>query len=205
VVSKGARGFSLIELVVVMAIILVVTAIAIPQIQRVQTRYRLDTSGRSVVGLLQQARLQAVRNNQPTYTQFDPSKPNLIYVNTDKSAYVPGNPGVVATNGGVTLLANVPAGLVLDQLNAFLGVGAGPGSAVVVETPNKPIGFNQRGLPCIGSLNGIPSVCVQQDGAQIPAFLWLMTTGQGDFEAVTVTPAGKIKAWQLAKGTTTWQ
>jgi prepilin-type N-terminal cleavage/methylation domain-containing protein len=199
--KKSARGFSLIELVIVVAIILLIAAMAIPQIQKVQTRYKLDTSGHAIAGLLQQARLQAVRNNQPAYAQFDPGTPNLMYVNNDKTAYVAGNgESVVATNGGVTLQTANVNNLVLDQLNAYLGVGTG---SIKVETPGTPVGFNARGLPCLGA--GNPAVCQQQDAAnanQIPAFLLLMTTGQGDWEAVTVTAAGRVKAWQMAKGDT---
>jgi prepilin-type N-terminal cleavage/methylation domain-containing protein len=200
VVNKGSRGFSLIELMVVVAVILIITALSIPQIQKVQTRYRLSTSGHAVAGLVQQARLEAVRRNQPAYVQFDNANPApiLVYVNSDKSPVANGNP-VVTTNGGVTLLNAVPTnpGGLVDQLKAYLGTA----SNAVVEAPGTPIGFNPRGLPCIG-LAANPAVCVQLDGTQIPAFLWLMTTGQGDYEAVTVTAAGRTKSWQLQKGVT---
>lgn len=202
-VSKGRRGFSLVELLVVVGIMMLLTAMAMPLIQRVLTGYRLDSSGRSVAGLLHQARLQAVRNNQPVYAQFDTTNPsaNLVYVNSDKSAYVAGAAGVpVVATGGVTLQANPPASMV-DQLNAYL---QGTSTAVFVEPPGTPIGFSPRGVPCLG-LFGNPAVCTQQDPSnsnKVPTFLWLMTTGNGDWEAVTVTAAGKIRTWQLQRGTT---
>jgi prepilin-type N-terminal cleavage/methylation domain-containing protein len=200
-VNKRAHGFSLIELMVVVAILAILVAMSIPQIQRVQTRYRLDTSGHAVAGLVQQARLQAVRNNQPAYAQFDPGTPNLMYVNNDKTAYVAGNGESVVTTNGTVTLQTANGGLDLGQLNAYLGVGTG---SIIVEQPGTPVGFNARGLPCVGAA-GNPSVCQQQDGpggALIPAFLLLMTTGQGDWEAVTVTAAGRTKAWQMARGDT---
>jgi prepilin-type N-terminal cleavage/methylation domain-containing protein len=205
VVNKGGRGFSLIELMVVMGIILLITALALPRMQTVLTRYKLDTSGHSVAGLVHQARLQAVRSNQPAYVQFDTNNPsaNLVYVNSDKSAYVPGAAGVpvATTNGGVALQANPPTGMV-DQLNAYLqGTNT---TGVLVEAPGTPIGFNSRGVPCVG-FPGNPAVCVQQDPinpSKVATFLWLMKTGQGDWEALTVTAGGKITTWQLQRGTT---
>jgi len=205
VVNKGSRGFSLVELLVVVAIMLLIAALAIPQIQRVMTLYRLDTSGRSVSGLVHQARLQAVRSNQPAYAQFDTTNAsaNLVYVNSDKSAYVAGAAGVpvVTTNGGVTLQATNPPNINVDQLTAYL---QGTNTGVFVEAPGTPIGFSSRGVPCVG-LFGNPAVCVQQDSNnsnKVATFLWLMTTGQGDWEAITVTAGGKIKTWQLQRGVT---
>ena len=202
--NKGRRGFSLVELMVVMAIIMLIAGLALPQLRKVNTRYKLDTSGHAIAGLIQQARLQAVRSNQPAYAQFDATNPlaNLAYVNSDKSAYVPDAIGVPVqtTKGGVMLQATVPPGMV-DQLNAYL-VGTSP--SVFVEPPGTPIGFSPRGVPCVGSSSN-PAVCVQQDPGNsnlVATFLWLMTTGQGDWEAITVTAGGKVRTWQLLKNTT---
>lgn len=204
-VSNRRRGFSLIELMVVMAIILIITAIAMPLIQRVVTSYRLDTSGHAVAGLVQQARLLAVGSNQPAYAQFDTTNPsaNLVYVNSDKSAFVPGAAGVpvVATNGGVALQATNPPNINVDQLVAYL---QGTSTAVFVEAPGTPIGFSPRGVPCVG-IFGNPAVCQQQDSNnsnKVATFLWLMTTGNGNWEAVTVTAGGKVRSWQLQRGVT---
>src|SRR5215813_626476 len=119
---RREAGFSLIELTVVCAIILLIALMAIPQIVQIITNYRLDASGRSVAGLLQKARLQAVETNSPAYAQTDTSKqPNIAYVNADQSAYVPGNPNVpdVALGSYVsfTSTGTLP---VHDQLDNYL-------------------------------------------------------------------------------------
>ena len=57
-------GFSLIELMIVMVIILIVAGIAMPNIFRAMREYRLNNAGVEVSNLIQQARYQAVRLNR---------------------------------------------------------------------------------------------------------------------------------------------
>jgi len=179
-----------VELLVVCGILVVIAVIAIPNIGLVVNNYKLDAAGHSVASLVQQARLQAVKNNLPAYAQYDTTlAPNLVYVNANPAlAYVAGNPDVALSSGVV--FQN--AGPNHAQLDNYLG-----GNGVVIEpvTNNiRSIGFNARGLPCVSA--GNPQICNPIDGGGPPAFLWLMGGATG-WEAVTVTPAGRIKAWRL--------
>ena len=58
--KKSQSGFSMAELLIVVAIILIIAAIAVPNIAQTVANYRLNASGQSVASLLQQARLTAV-------------------------------------------------------------------------------------------------------------------------------------------------
>jgi len=189
--NRPLQGFSLIELLVVVAILLVLATIGIPQLVRISNSYKLDASGHAVASLLQQARLQAVKTNLPAYAQYDLTKtPNLIYINSNPAqAYVAGANPDVELGGGV---AFQNAGVDHSQIDAYLGAG------VKVEPAANNIlviGFNARGLPCIPTGNA--SVCSTNDGGSVPAFLWLMQ-GTAGWEAVSVTPAGRVKSWRLA-------
>src|SRR5690348_10958695 len=68
---RQEKGFSLLELVIVCVLLVIIAAISIPNITRMNANYKLDAAGHSVASLLQQARMQAVKTNQPAYTKYD--------------------------------------------------------------------------------------------------------------------------------------
>jgi prepilin-type N-terminal cleavage/methylation domain-containing protein len=198
--KSRTKGFSLIELMIVVAIIVILSVLAIPSIQRINQIYKLDSSGHTVAGLLGQARLQAVHNNGPAYAHFDIANPTLAFINNDNTGTLAAGDPDVGLAGGVAFQA--PGALDHQQLDAYLGktAGAPGGPSIQIGTA---IGFNARGLPCLE--NGTPAVCQQDDGTgAVPAFEWFMADGNGNFEAVTVTAAGRIKSWRNT-GPGTWQ
>jgi prepilin-type N-terminal cleavage/methylation domain-containing protein len=193
------RGFSLVELLIVVAIITIVAAIAIPAVRQTVANYQLSASGTAVASMLETARLTAVKANQPYYAAYNrggclnvvcavsaTGSPNP----PDWSNYTSADP-TVAISGSVafqdiTLVANPPDHL---QLDSYLGGG-------LVPKLGTPIGFNARGLPCTASPTS-PFICNNAGG--IPAFEWFMQSSmtQG-WVAITVSPAGRIRSWRLA-------
>ena len=65
-------GFTLIELMVIIAIIAVVTAITIPNLIGWLPNHRLGTASRDILSVLQQVRLRAVKDNADAAIQFAP-------------------------------------------------------------------------------------------------------------------------------------
>jgi type IV fimbrial biogenesis protein FimT len=192
-------GFSLLELVIVVAIVLIVSAIAVPAIRQTIANYQLTASGTAVATMLESARLTAVKSNQPYYAVYNsagcPGAVCAVPANgspnpPDGSNYTTADP-TVTTSGSVTLTAaNLPDH---GQLDAYLG-----GASIQPEFNGGPIGFNSRGLPCMAD-PGSPFICKQADPAGgIPAFEWFMQSNltQG-WVAVTVSPAGRIRSWHL--------
>jgi Tfp pilus assembly protein FimT len=190
---RQERGFSLIELMIICVILGIISAIAIPNIAQIINNYKLDAAGHSVAGLLQQARMQAVKTNLPAYANTTTSTPNMAFVATDpNAAYTAGNPEV-ALSPSISFQTAATSSGFHSQLDTYLGGG----------TPlNGTIGFNARGLPCVASaLN--PTVCTPNNAG----FEWFMQSATG-WEAVTVTAAGRIKSWRLTStsgGTYIWQ
>jgi prepilin-type N-terminal cleavage/methylation domain-containing protein len=189
-------GFSMIELVIVLAVILIIIAISVPTMKSTIATYRLDASGHAAASLLQQARIQAVKTNTPYYAQFDTTTtPNMVYANTlyistgTGSTYTAGN-SMVTVDGDVSLqTTGLPDHQQLDDLLSNQNTSA-------VANIGTAIGFNSRGLPCTEPGTN-PAVCTQPGNAA-NYFEWFMQSATtGGWEAVTVTPAGRTKAWRL--------
>jgi prepilin-type N-terminal cleavage/methylation domain-containing protein len=77
-------GFSLPELMIVILIIMVVSAIAVPTLLNTIADVRLRSSASTMQGILQQLRMQAVRDNTPyTLRSVVAGGTTLLYVDTD--------------------------------------------------------------------------------------------------------------------------
>lgn len=182
------KGFSLVELMIVCVVLVIVAAIAIPNIAQMNASYKLDTAGHAVASLLQDARMQAVKTNQPVYANYNAN--GMVYLNGDPTlAYANGNPDV-ALPGGLAFQVAPPDA---SQLTTYLG-----GAAQIPAS----MAFNARGLPCIPTAN--PAICP----SATTGFEWFIQNSRGGWEAITVTPSGRIKTWRLSSvsgGVAAWQ
>jgi type II secretory pathway pseudopilin PulG len=184
--KKRESGFSVLELVIVVAITLIVAAMAAPSVNRVVNNYRLYASGRGVVTVLQQARMAAVQANQPYYVWFNGcGAPNITCAvpagRLVPLAVLPGDPHAVTASNVSFPAAGPPNTATLD---AFVG-GAPQVGAV--------IGFNARGLPCLQGVS--PWVCTP--GAGVGYEWFIQSSATQAWAAITVTPAGRIRSWRM--------
>ncbi len=205
-----AAGFSLVELLVVIAIIMVVAAIATPSVFNAIYNIRLRSAASSVAGVMQSARMQAIRSNRycsvrgvtgPTVV----NNVNAVWADSIGAGAVYGS-GNNAWDSGETI-AQLPAGVVPDATGAnpafngaaLLGAAFIPLGKTVVPT------FNARGLPCIM----IGAVCnnlnpLNGQTVNFLYFLRLNTPVGVQWAAVSVTSAGRVKTWIYSAGSNTW-
>ena len=194
--KRSNAGFSLIELIVVVAIAIVITAISLPAVRRTISSYQLDASAHNVANMLQATRSAATKNNTPYYAQYNsvagPSEVIAVpAVNFTTMAYNPATDPTTNLSAQVSFPAAAPPNHA--QLETAMGVPAGKAQI------GGPIGFSSRGLPCVASA-ATPWICNGPTG-----FEWFMQHRMtGNWEAVTVSPAGRIKTWHLS-GSGTWQ
>lgn len=111
---QDQRGFSVIEMAVVLLIIAIVAAFVVPQIMSYMRMYRLGVGGRNVATALQRARYLATSNNtlagvfvaelqRVDIEQYDPM-----------GKAPPRNMGAVQLPGGVTFASDAPKQIAFD-------------------------------------------------------------------------------------------
>jgi len=151
---NGLRGFTLVELLVVVAIAGVLMLIGAPALMNVVARYKVHSSAQTLEMLGRQARYESIKLNQPVTLVAD-TRRNQFYV---VSGTIAGMPPWSFPNGvgdipptqrvavwplprGVSF-AMVPATACTAgsfcQSFQFASDGSGTGVPVVFSTPNQP-------------------------------------------------------------------
>ncbi len=177
-------GFSLVELVTVLAVGLIMTAVAVPGAMRQYRQYRLNSSTVSVANLLQRCRYEAIRlntnvsclgNAAPAGFTFWADSNNNGAVDLGEPQYLFPNDLVLGPAGapGAAPTANFPGGVTPAP-----GVGGG-----ITFTPRGGI------VPPVGGGGGFFF------SIGYPAAMGINT-----FRGVTVSPTGKTKIWGATPG-----
>jgi prepilin-type N-terminal cleavage/methylation domain-containing protein len=112
--KRGQRGFSLIEIAVVLLIIAIVAAFVVPQIVSYMRMYRLGVGGRNVATALQRARYLATSNNTLAGVFVAESWRVDIEQYDPEGKQPPQNMGVVQLPSGVTLSSDAPKQIAFD-------------------------------------------------------------------------------------------
>ena len=186
---RSHRGFSLIELLVVVAIMMAVAAVALPSFLSFISTYKLRSTLQQTSGMLQQMRMQAVRLNKNIKVQTTTMGTQTVgYADVngngawDKNT-VPPEPAVLFPTD-ITVTSTGHPG------NATTSLGFTPqtGSGVMPQ-------FNARGLPCVMA----GSVCQNFDASgQVGFVVYVRNQSSGggvSWGAITITPAGRVRSW----------
>jgi type II secretory pathway pseudopilin PulG len=175
-------GFSLLELLVVVSVLMVISIIAIPNMMTVISNARLQGGGTNLSGLLQNSRALAIGQNTTMTTRF-----------------------TILGNGPVAYVKPADDTSPLDHLDPQVQLGA-PLSKVVLPTgPGEPAAltttelgftavttdpsFNSRGLPCAYWMGSCPTT------GFVFYFKDDRPMGKSGWIAVSISPAGRIKRW----------
>lgn len=80
-----ALGFTLIEMLIVMALLGIMSAMVYPSVGRGLSTLRLKTASREVAAAIRLARTKALREQQMYHLQFDPEKSQIFLLSQDLS------------------------------------------------------------------------------------------------------------------------
>ncbi len=205
------RGFTLIELVGVVAVLLVVAGMGVPNFMNAMRSARLKGAVSDFAGILQSARIRAV----------DDDRYYSVYVlgGAAPEAFVdiyPQQPSGASGSGGTQTDPKDPI-IGINSEVVQKPVGAAPNTASLKalflpanatvalydeSAANPPITFGPRGLPCSASALTCKTHIPAGDVAYWAFFQDNISSSWG---AVTVTPAGRVRRWLFTGGANgTW-
>ena len=187
---QSPAGFSLLEVLVVLAIGLIVTAIGLPRMSNVIASMKLRASMTTVSGLLQNTRAVAVKENKTkTACHFNRTTTpySLVYFIKDATACT----SLTASTSDSQVEMEAPitpyttpsgTGAPMAIENGLMGLTANP----LTSDPS----FNSRGLPCAFA----SGACTTNNGF-VQYYKDDRISGSGAWAAISITPAGRIKRW----------
>jgi len=206
--SKRQVGFTMIELMVVLVIMLIVAGIAIPNIMSAIHITKLRDAGSDVSSVSQAARIRAVQDNRFYSVRLFAGPPQQAYADI-----YPQSATGASGNGGTSVAALDPTNPISTEVTAQAAANAPntanlygqflpAGSTLVVNDGSaaaSPITFGPRGLPCAALAATGGTVC-DRGGGPTAFWIFFQNIPTQAWEAVTVSPSGRIRKW-LFSGT----
>lgn len=185
---KAEAGFTLVELMVSVVVMMIIAAIAIPSILQGWNSYRLTSAADSVAGLLERTRFEAIQRNI-RLACIGVAAANGFTVGIDENAngLVDGNEPRVILPGPATFILGGVAPGPASMGAAYAGAVIPPG----VSNLFGSVTFNARGTTVTAAGGTAPYYVVYIGIPNQPTY---------GYRAVTVTPMGQVKVWQAAGG-----
>ena len=165
-------GFTMVELMIVIVVIAILSAIAVPNIISWLPNYRAKAAARDLISNFQKAKMEAVKANKDVIIQFAPG----VYAASGQVGsyriFVDDNPANGAFDAGERVLAQVTM----------------PKNASLYNTtfPGNLTGFNPRGLPTSG----------------VATRFALIRNNNSVFYRIALSPAGNVKLRMSSDGIT---
>jgi type IV fimbrial biogenesis protein FimT len=181
--QSSRNGFSLAELVLSLAVLLIISTIAVPVIVRSLQSYQLNSSASQLAGMLKFAKFDAIRQNTPVSCQIQQQGTNwLVWVDSNGNNTADPTEPQMLIGENFTLL---PAASVPNPTPITTSLGPGfVGSSytwTVLSGSNASITYDQRGV--------IASKVVSV------LYLGSVNSPSSGYRAVLTLPSGAVQVW----------
>lgn len=186
---RATAGFSMVELVVSIGVMLVLTALAIPSLMRSMRAYQLNSAAASVSDMLKFTRFEAVRKNTQINFLMQANGPGwMVGTDSNKSGALDPTEKQQSIAGYPTLL---PDGIAPSPtaIRAALG-----GIALVpMSGANGAVTFDARGAVRQG-INGAIA------GNPYVFYVGNANDPDSGYRAVVLLPSGSTQVWTAPQG-----
>ncbi len=182
------NGFSLVELVLSLAVLLVITTLAVPVVVRSLQTYQLNATASQLAGMLKFAKFDAIRQN--THVNFQVAQSGadwIVWVDSNGDGVPNGAEPQMVISGNNTLLpaSSVPSP---GPILATLGAGSSAYTWAVLSGAPGSIMYDQRGV--IISAAGGPVVT-----AISALYLGNPNDPNSGYRAIITLPSGAVQVW----------
>ena len=183
--NERMRGFTLVELMVVVMLVVVIAAFSIPKLIQFWQDWQLRSAAAEVADLTQQARMNAARANATDPIRFQMNGGlQQVYIDLNNNSALDANEPYIDLPQSVTGASGAPTGGG-GQPSAYTLVGD-TSSGTPFDNSNV-IAYSPRGLPC----NYSSSVCVTPAASYF--VFYFKDSRTNDWAAVLVTKSGRSK------------
>jgi prepilin-type N-terminal cleavage/methylation domain-containing protein len=181
-------GFSLVEMVVSIAVLLILAAVAMPSLTRAFASYQLNDAAARLAGIIKFTRYEAIRLNKPVDCQIQQTGAGwLVYGDTNRN-HLP-DPGETqdAITGQNTLL---PLGGAIPSPGPIVTALGSPGLVLVtLSGSNAVLTFDSRGAVITGSVSNVYVL-----------YLGSVSGADAGYRAVLLLPSGVVQVWTAPAG-----
>jgi Tfp pilus assembly protein FimT len=176
------QGYSIVELLVSIGIIMTLSAFAVPSLLRTYRSYQMDDAASQVAGQLKFTRYEAIRRNN-VMSCLDKTQSGYLTMFTDYNGNgtVQSSERQIIFSGAATL---VDSSTVSSSGSLTAVVGAG--TLTTISPSNGTVTFDGRGAKSTAGVS----------------VYWVGNANYG-WRAVTVMPSGSVQVWSYATGS--WQ
>lgn len=193
------NGFSLVELVLSLAVLLVITTLAIPVVVRSLQTYQLNSVASQLAGMLKFAKFDAIRQNTAVSCQIVWSSATsswTVWVDSNGNGQPDGAEPQMVIAGSNTLLpvASVPD---TSAISHTLGPGGTSLPWTVLSGSNATMWYDQRGV-MVSSVGGPVNNTVSV------LFLGNPNDPSSGYRAILTLPSGAVQVW-TASSAGNWQ
>ena len=198
IVPRRQHGFTMVELLVVVGIIAVMSAVALPNVVNYTRGMRIRSAGDELASAIQRARNTAITRNTQNGIVFITQSPSRYWVHVEDTLAGSAGAGEVVgfTRQGVDFAAPNPARSTRYDLPTYVRFAANaaecPG-AVPGYVPNQTaLRFDRYGVPRVPGVNGQPGVIY--NGASVAVNL-VSVPAAGDATVCLIDTQTGFRRW----------
>jgi type IV fimbrial biogenesis protein FimT len=182
------RGFSLVELVVSVAVLLVLAAVAMPALTRAFAAYQLNDAAARLAGILKFTRYEAIRLNKLVDCEVQQSAGNwVVYADVNRNHQLDTGETADAITGQNTLL---PAGGAIPGPGPIAtALGSSGLTLTSISGSNAVITFDARGSVTTGS-----------SAVVYVLYLGNAVGSDAGYRAIVLLPSGMVHVWTAPAG-----